>query len=633
MACALFLISARKGLQHQRRDCVLTQLRKNYLETNCVSNRTHPKIEAFRSRSSKCLRKSWPIGALDRGNHLMFEIRHALEITGRSVASIRADAAVRGYVRWKNWSGISCFRGHGLPPVGRIVSAMSLACARFHVVPRILAVIVSKAAWDHRFTVEAEPLHMIGPLSSNVEYQPIFLIFLLSSLLEAFALLIRAVYLATLFAPAIITAPFADSFEGAYRHIWLKLVHHSLEHAGAAFIKWGQWAATRPDLFSSDLCQELSKLHTKAPAHRFSETRQIVEGAFGRNINDIFENFEEEPVASGSIAQVHRAVLKLQYPGQKLKQTMVAVKVRHPGVSIVIRRDFVLMNGIAKLSSLLPGLRWLRLDESVQQFAVFMMTQVDLAREAAHLSRFIYNFRSCKDVSFPKPLYPLVHPAVLVETYEQGESVAHFVDRPGKTHINSALAKIGTHTLLKMMLVDNFVHADLHPGNILVRLKSGRQSSMKGLFSSRPHVVLLDVGMTAELSQKDRATLLDFFKAVAVTDGRKAAESTLQFSHAQSCPDPKAFIKDVEESFQYWKKTGDEVHTGECIQELLEQVRRHKVNIDGDVCTVIVTTLVLEGWQRKLDPDYNVMETLHSLLFKAEWASSLSYTIDNLMAP
>jgi len=79
--------------------------------------------------------------------------------------------------------------------------------------------------------------------------------------------------------------------------------------------------------------------------------------------------------------------------------------------------------------------------------------QVDLAREAAHLSRFIYNFRSWKDVSFPKPLYPLVHPAVLVETYEQGESVARFVDRPGKNRLNTALASIGTHTLLKMLLV------------------------------------------------------------------------------------------------------------------------------------------------------------------------------------
>lgn len=83
-----------------------------------------------------------------------------------------------------------------------------------------------------------------------------------------------------------------------------------------------------------------------------------------------------------------------------------------------------------------------------------MMSQVDLAREAAHLSRFIYNFRRWKDVSFPKPVYPLVHPAVLVETFEQGESVAHYVDElEGHDRIKSALAHIGTHALLKMLLV------------------------------------------------------------------------------------------------------------------------------------------------------------------------------------
>jgi aarF domain-containing kinase len=134
---------------------------------------------------------------------------------------------------------------------------------------------------------------------------------------------------------------------------------------------------------------------------------------------------------------------------------VVAVKVRHPGVGESIRRDFMIINLVAKISTFLPALNWLRLDESVQQFAVFMMSQVDLAREAAHLSRFIYNFRRWKDVSFPKPVYPLVHPAVLVESYEQGESVSHYVDDlEGHNWIKTALAHIGTHALLKMLLVN-----------------------------------------------------------------------------------------------------------------------------------------------------------------------------------
>ncbi|KAI5081560.1 hypothetical protein GOP47_0001303 [Adiantum capillus-veneris] len=454
------------------------------------------------------------------------------------------------------------------------------------------------------------------------------------SIFEFVVLVSRALYLLALFSPAIFIAPLADSFGGQFRQAWLKLVHHTLELAGAAFIKWGQWAATRPDLFPRDLCSELSKLHTKAPAHKYSHTLRTVEKAFGRKLQDIFEEFDEEPVASGSIAQVHKATLRYSYPGKKARPVLVAVKVRHPGVSEVIRRDFMIIKGIANLSTFVPGLRWLRLDESVQQFAVFMLTQVDLAREAAHLSRFLYNFRQWNDVSFPRPLYPLVHPAVLVETYEQGESVSRFVELPEKTRINSALAHIGTHTLLKMLLVDNFIHADMHPGNILVRVKKKRLQAGKRLFPTRPEVVFLDVGMTAELSSHDRVNLLDFFKAVALRDGRTAAECALKFSRDQSCPDPASFIEDVESSFKLWgSEEGGDIHPGDCMQDLLEQVRRHRVNVDGDVCTVMVTTMVLEGWQRKLDPDYNIMNTLQTLLFKVDWANSLSYTINGIMAP
>uniref|UniRef100_A0A804LQ12 ABC1 atypical kinase-like domain-containing protein n=1 Tax=Zea mays TaxID=4577 RepID=A0A804LQ12_MAIZE len=207
-----------------------------------------------------------------------------------------------------------------------------------------------------------------------------------------------------------------------YRKTWLRLVHSTLELAGPVFIKWGQWAATRPDLFPSDLCTELSKLHTKAPAHSFTYAKKTVEKAFGRKLSDIFE---ENPVASGSVAQVHRTVLRF--------------------------------------------------------------------REAAHLSRFIYNFRRWKDVSFPRPLYPHVHPAILVETYEHGESVSRYVDDlEGHDRIKSALAHIGTHALLKMLLMErvceNTVSVELKQtksNNFVPFIRSGEWSNIGGRGTER----------------------------------------------------------------------------------------------------------------------------------------------------
>ncbi|KAK9269057.1 hypothetical protein L1049_000825 [Liquidambar formosana] len=538
-------------------------------------------------------------------------------------------------VAWKRLSQICSYSGPALPPISRIACAVSLALTRSNLVaPGVIALIIGEFAWMQRTWAEAESFPTRNALYMHAQDGHVYLSSFVFSLLEGFILFLRAIYLVILFSPCIAMAPFVDSLGIQFRKTWLRVVHLTLEKAGPAFIKWGQWAAARPDLFPRDLCNELAKLHTKAPAHSFAFTKKTIEKAFGRKLPEIFGKFEEEPVASGSVAQVHRATLKYRYPGQQIKPMVVAVKVRHPGVGEAIRRDFVLINLVAKISKFIPTLKWLRLDESIQQFAVFMMSQVDLAREAAHLSRFMYNFRRWKDVSFPKPLYPLVHPAVLVETYEQGDSVLHYVDElEGHEQIKSALAHIGTHALLKMLLVDNFIHADMHPGNILVRVTQSN-ASHKRLFRSRPHVIFLDVGMTAELSKRDRVNLLEFFKAVALQDGRTAAECTLRLSKQQNCPDPKAFVKEVEKTFNFWGTSeGDSVHPAECMQQLLEQVRCHEVNIDGNVCTVMVTMLVLEGWQRKLDPGYDVMHTLQTLLFKVDWAESLFYTIEGLMAP
>ncbi|XP_044496784.1 probable serine/threonine-protein kinase abkC [Mangifera indica] len=573
-----------------------------------------------------------------RGRHPMYNTKELFcrSCTTRNLSAASASSTLthRALVAWRRLlhegSDEQIF-----PCLSRIIQAVSLSLTRSPlVVPGIFALTSGQLAWAQRVSAETEHYPSQNALYMRAQDGHVIVTSFLYSAVEAVILLVRTFYLMVLFSPSLTMAPFADYLGPQFRQLWLHVVLKTLEKAGPAFIKWGQWAATRPDLFPRDLCKKLSELHTKAPEHSFAYSKMTIEKAFGRKLSEIFDTFEESPVASGSIAQVHRASLRFQNPGQKVKSIVVAVKVRHPGVGESIRRDFVIINLAAKISTFIPALKWLRLDESVQQFAVFMMSQVDLSREASHLNRFIYNFRRWKDVSFPRPVYPLVHPAVLVESYEQGESVSHYVDElKGHARIKTALAHIGTHALLKMLLVDNFIHADMHPGNILVRVAQSN-SSKKRLFRSKPHVIFLDVGMTAELSKSDRVNLLEFFKAVARRDGRTAAECTLKLSKQQNCPNPKAFIEEVEEAFAFWgSPEGDLVQPAECMQQLLEKVRRHRVNIDGNVCTVMVTTLVLEGWQRKLDPGYNVMDTLQTLLLKADWAKSLSYTIDGLMAP
>lgn len=312
-------------------------------------------------------------GLRDVKHELLHEWRQVLKTTSADLRIVRCGGQGSWQSQSHECSGTFLHRS-----LRKLVTAASLACARSQVVPRMIAVIVGEATLAHQSAAGVESFPARQDLSQPSH--PVHIVSLVLTLLELVLLVIRATYLAVLFTPAIVLAPFADSFGPKFRKRWISLVHFSLEHGGAAFIKWGQWAAARPDLFPRDLCAQLTKLHSKAPAHKFSQTKQIIEGAFGRRLDEIFEDFEEEPVASGSIAQIHRAVLRFRYPGQMSKPMVVAVKVRHPGVSEEIRRDFTIINWCAKISNFIPGLAWLRLDESIQQFAVFMLTQVSWCR-------------------------------------------------------------------------------------------------------------------------------------------------------------------------------------------------------------------------------------------------------------
>lgn len=447
------------------RDNILRQEFSKKFSTSSASNvATHNAQVVWRRLYDTCFcngKTSSPSGSIGQAVRLAIRTRNHIckSAFSKNFSTASASNAARhsAQVAWRRLYQIC--NGKTFSPIGRIAQAVSLALGHCHfVVPGIFAFTLGKLALAQRPLDYTDYHSPRNSLYMRAQDGHAYVTSLLFSAYEGVVLFMRALYLAILFSPCIIMAPFVDYFGPQYRNLWLQVVHGTLERAGPAFIKWGQWAATRPDLFARDLCTKLSELHTKAPEHSFAYSKKTIEKAFGRRLSEIFEDFEESPVASGSIAQVHRASLKIRYPGQKVKPSVVAVKVRHPGVGESIRRDFVIMNFVAKISNFIPTVRWLRLDESVQQFAVFMMSQVDLAREAAHLSRFIYNFRWWKDVSFPKPVYPLVHPAVLVETYEQGECVSHYVDGlEGQNRIKSALAHIGTHALLKMLLVRYFI--------------------------------------------------------------------------------------------------------------------------------------------------------------------------------
>jgi len=316
-------------------------------------------------------------------------------------------------------------------------------------------------------------------------------------------LCVRATVLGFHFAPVLSTVGLAVVSKKFRQQVWYGWLASCIGSSGAAWIKWGQWSSTRNDMFPDALCDCLATLHSDAPAHSWEISEKTMESSLGLAegtlVPYVFDSFDQEPIASGSIAQVHKAVLHGE---------LVAVKIRHPNVARNIDMDFRLMTFAARIFDWIPGLSWLHIRESVEQFSHTMAAQSDLHVEAHHLEVLNHNFRRWPHVGFPHPFY--ASSGVIIETFEPGSIVTgvidtyeqyadelnskitlggskdavviepdsddHSITEPddsplqhvaGRDLIPVVLAKFlvttGLGIYLKMLLVDNLMHADLHP--------------------------------------------------------------------------------------------------------------------------------------------------------------------------
>lgn len=433
-------------------------------------------------------------------------------------------------------------------------------------------------------------------------------------------------------------------FKSCSEEFFNSYVRNFLSEMGPTYIKLGQWIATRPDIFPLGLCVSLEKLYDKATPHSWRYTNKVLKQSQVSNAVDetvleqqndssvswsgsvlgYITDIEKQPINCGSIAQIYKAKLKKDVDGLPAG-TELALKVRHPGIVKIINADIkVIKIFIAILNFVVPDAYLFNLHIGIREFECLISSQLDLRIECDNLNQFRYNFRNFDGVIFPTPLPTLTSNELLVETFENGDPI-------GTINCNQQyddIAELGCNMFMKMLFEDNFIHSDLHPGNILVRTNSFVSNCTVKCFHpdgkqvKHHELIILDTGLVTSLSPRDRENFISLFAAVACGEGELGANlmierfPSIELHQSSNQPfatnvDTNQFREDMKEIFSLVSpaKSGfllSEVKIGDILMKILTAVRKNNAPLDGNFATLVLTVVIGEGLGRKLTPNFNL---------------------------
>ncbi|TWT97037.1 putative protein kinase UbiB [Botrimarina colliarenosi] len=366
-------------------------------------------------------------------------------------------------------------------------------------------------------------------------------------------------------------------------------IRRAMEELGPAFIKFGQVLATRPDLVGIDLADELSKLQTAAPADSPEVVRQAVEASLGRPVEECFAEFDETPVASASIGQVHRARLA--------NGRQVAVKVRREGVEHLLRVDTDILVGLAELAEKLPDLAPYRPCAIAVEFSRTVRRELDFRDERRRIEQFRDAFAGDPRLTIPEPIADLSSEHVLTLEWLDGAKLSD-PDFSIQTDADLALvARHGAEVFLEMIFDHGLYHADPHPGNLMV-LPGGV-------------IGLLDFGMVGRISDALREDLEDMLIAIVSEDAAELTAALLRIGTRPPELDDDAFAADVVDYVDhYGQMEVGQFDLAGALTDLFRLVRRHGIVLTPQLAMLLKLLVMLEGTAKRLSPQFSLVDLL-----------------------
>jgi ubiquinone biosynthesis protein len=372
----------------------------------------------------------------------------------------------------------------------------------------------------------------------------------------------------------------------------------ALIELGPIFVKFGQILSTRRDLLPPDVADELSLLQDQVPPFPGSQARAAIESALGAPIATLYTSFDETPLASASIAQVHAAQLP---DGQN-----VVVKVLRPNIHARIASDIDLLRALGEIAQRWhPAADKIRPREIVLEIETTLLNELDLQREGANASVLRRNFASGEDVVVPAVHWSHSKDAVLTMDRVYGVAVDDLaaLDAAGVDRI--ALAEKGIRLFYTQVFRDNFFHADAHPGNIWVDVER----------KTNPRFIALDFGIMGSLSERDQFLLAENFMALFDRDYKRIAELHLEAGWMPAhirVDELEAAVRTVCEP--YFTRPLSEISIAEVVIKLFSVARQYELTLQPQLILLQKTLLNIEGIGRLLHPQIDIWATAKPVL-------------------
>ena len=367
----------------------------------------------------------------------------------------------------------------------------------------------------------------------------------------------------------------------------------AIEDLGPIFVKFGQILSTRRDLLPTDYADELARLQDRVPPFPAETAIARIEASIGSPIGEVFATFDEVPIASASLAQVHAATLA--------DSAEVVVKVLRPGIESIIEKDLELLYAIAALLERFSrDARRLRLKAVVADYERTVFDELNLLLEAANTATLRRNFADSPLLYAPRVHWEHCREDVFVVERVEGVPIADVAELRARGTDMRKLAARGVETFFTQVFEHNFFHADMHPGNIFIDVSD----------PANPSYIAVDCAVIGRLTEQDQAYLAKNLVAFFHQDYARVARLHVESGWVPPCTDVSAFEAVIRQLCEpIFERPLKEISFGNFLVALFRAARRFDMEVQPQLVLLQKTLLNIEGLGRQLYPDLDLWAT------------------------